>query len=107
MPRVRQDYFTWVMCVQRCSITCWPAPVAERSCYAWKIPMLFVAKTLEALMRPLGIQPPLHPRRMNFYRKSFAFSMDEALQAIGFAPKVDFPAGVAETARWYAEQSII
>lgn len=70
-------------------------------------PMLLVAKALEAGLRPLGIQPPLHPRRMNFYRKSFAFSADEARTILGFQPKVDFETGAEATARWYERQGLL
>ena len=59
-------------------------------------------------MRPFGLQPPpLHPRRMNFYLKSFQFRMDGAREAIDFAPRVDFPTGAARTAEWYREKAII
>jgi nucleoside-diphosphate-sugar epimerase len=70
-------------------------------------PMMLVANTMQAVLRPLGIQPPLHPRRMNFYRKSFAFSMDEARTVLGFEPKTDFRTGAAQTARWYEAQGIL
>ena len=69
-------------------------------------PVMFVARTLERVLRPLGIQPPLHPRRMNFYLKSFSFKMPGTVEALGCTPKVDFPAGAAATARWYAEQGL-
>jgi len=69
-------------------------------------PMLFVATVMQGLLRPLGIQPPLHPRRMNFYRKSFHFSMPEA-RALGYAPQVDFRTGAERTARWYAENGLL
>jgi nucleoside-diphosphate-sugar epimerase len=66
-------------------------------------PLLGVAILLEALLRPLGIQPPLHRRRMDFFRKSFSFSTKKAESLLGFQPKVSFKDGVAATARWYEE----
>ncbi|HXV77692.1 MAG TPA: NAD-dependent epimerase/dehydratase family protein [Candidatus Polarisedimenticolaceae bacterium] len=70
-------------------------------------PVMLAARLAEALLRPFGIQPPIHPRRMNFYRKSFAFGMTAAREAIGFAPKVDLRTGLAATKRWYVEQRIL
>jgi nucleoside-diphosphate-sugar epimerase len=70
-------------------------------------PMLLVAKALETVLRPLGIQPPLHPRRMNFYRKSFAFSSNEAQSILGFHPRVGFENGAEATARWYEQQRLL
>lgn len=76
----------------------------------WRIPMtpmLLAARATEGILRPLGVQPPLHPRRMNFYRKSFSFSMEEARDAIGFSPRVGLEEGVRATARWYAEENLL
>jgi nucleoside-diphosphate-sugar epimerase len=70
-------------------------------------PMLVAANLCEGLLRPLGIQPPLHPRRMNFYRKSFEFSLDQAARAIGYTPRVAFEQGAASTAQWYRAQSLL
>jgi nucleoside-diphosphate-sugar epimerase len=71
------------------------------------VPVMLVATLMQAVCRPLGIQPPLHPRRINFYRKSFDFSMKETREALGFQPRVDFEKGAAQTARWYREQGIL
>jgi nucleoside-diphosphate-sugar epimerase len=70
-------------------------------------PMLLAAKICEGTLRPLGIQPPLHPRRMNFYRKSFEFSMEQATDAIGYAPRVAFEEGAQRTADWYRQQRLL
>jgi len=70
-------------------------------------PVMLVARLMHAVFRPLGIQPPLHPRRMNFYLKSFSFSTEKAREALGFFPRIDFETGAAQTARWYREQGIL
>jgi dihydroflavonol-4-reductase len=62
---------------------------------------------LEGTLRPLGVQPPLHRRRMDFFRKSFCFTMAEAHEAIGYAPSVDLGSGMAATARWYLERGFL
>jgi hypothetical protein len=64
-------------------------------------PFTALAFLLELLLRPIGIQPPLHRRRMDFFRKSFSFSTTKALDLIGFSPRYGFKQGAAETARWY------
>lgn len=64
---------------------------------------LFVAAILEGTLRPLGIQPPIHRRRMDFFRKSFSFSPDKAKKVLGFSPKVPFRDGVLRTAAWYRD----
>lgn len=70
-------------------------------------PLLGTAMLLETILGPLGIQPPLHRRRMDFFRKSFAFAMTEAREALDYSPRFDFPMGVAATARWYLEKGLL
>lgn len=66
-------------------------------------PFLATALLLERTLRPLGIQPPLHRRRMDFFRKSLWFSTERAKVDLGFVPGTDFRRGAALTAAWYAE----
>ena len=66
-------------------------------------PFLATAALLETTMRPLGIQPPLHRRRMDFFRKSFRLDGSKAVSLLGFAPLVGFVEGAQRTARWYQE----
>jgi nucleoside-diphosphate-sugar epimerase len=70
----------------------------------WHAPLwlfMAVAAALEKLLRPLGIQPPLHRRRMDFFRKSFAFSSGKAEAELGFRPAVGLEEGIRRTADWY------
>jgi len=71
------------------------------------LPFLMLATVTETLCRPIGIQPPLHRRRMDFFRKSFLFSQEQSKRVLGFAPRVSFKEGVAETAKWYRAMGYI
>ena len=62
---------------------------------------MILAGMLETGLRPLGIQPPLHRRRMDFFKKSFTLSHAKASNLLGFIPKFSFTEGVKETATWY------
>jgi nucleoside-diphosphate-sugar epimerase len=64
-------------------------------------PVLGVAMLLEKSCRPLGVQPPLHRRRMDFFRKSFMFSYEKAASILKFSPRWSFKEGVEETEKWY------
>jgi dihydroflavonol-4-reductase len=64
-------------------------------------PFVTAATVLEAMLRPLRIQAPLHPRRLDFFRKSFVLSTAAADALLGFRADTDFGAGAVETARWY------
>jgi dihydroflavonol-4-reductase len=76
----------------------------------WHAPMwpfLAAAVTFEKTFSPLGIQPPLHRRRLDFFRKSFVFSTAKASRVLGFKASVPFAAGAVETANWYREQGLL
>jgi nucleoside-diphosphate-sugar epimerase len=64
-------------------------------------PFLAAAVVFEGTCRPLGIQPPLHRRRLDFFRKSFVFSTQKAERLLGFVPQVSFAEGARDTAAWY------
>lgn len=68
---------------------------------------MLVAIVLETLLKPLGIQPPLHRRRMDFFRKSFYFSRDKVIERLGFTPKTDFDDGAKQTAEWYRKNKLL
>jgi dihydroflavonol-4-reductase len=70
-------------------------------------PLLAVAMVLESTLGRLGVQPPLHRRRMNFFIKSFRFTGDTARELIGYAPRVPFAEGAARTAAWYRERGLL
>ena len=70
-------------------------------------PMLLASVVLEKTLRPLKIQPPLHTRRLDFFRKNLAFSDAKLGSVLGFKPAVTFARGARETARWYREQGLM
>ncbi|MEO1393547.1 MAG: NAD(P)-dependent oxidoreductase [Cyanobacteria bacterium J06634_5] len=70
-------------------------------------PFLVVAVAMETTLSPLGIQPPIHRRRMDFFRKSFLFSLDKSSNVLGFNPKTGFTQGAQQTAQWYKENELL
>ncbi len=66
---------------------------------AW--PLQLAGAVCEALWVPLGIEPPLHRRRVDFWTKSRAFSIEKARRVLGYAPKVDLVEGLARTSSAY------
>jgi nucleoside-diphosphate-sugar epimerase/2-polyprenyl-3-methyl-5-hydroxy-6-metoxy-1,4-benzoquinol methylase len=70
-------------------------------------PFMVLATMMETTLRPLGIQPLLHRRRMDFFRKSYHFSSDKINKKLGFTSKTSFAEGVAKTARWYKHTGML
>ena len=66
-------------------------------------PTQWAGDVVVALCVPLGLEPPLHRRRVDFWTKSRAFTIEKARRLLGYAPKVDIAEGVARTAAWYRE----
>ena len=61
----------------------------------------------EAVCVPLGVEPPLYRRRVDFFTKNRAFDIARARRELGFAPAVDLVEGVRRTADWYRRQGLL
>lgn len=70
-------------------------------------PFDLAAIFFETTMKPLGLRPPLHRRRLDFFRKSFRFSTLKADRLLGFRSAVRFQEGARRTAAWYREQGLL
>jgi dihydroflavonol-4-reductase len=57
----------------------------------------------EAICAPLGLEPPIYRRRVDFFTKSRAFDITRARTEIGFAPRVGLREGIQRTLNWYRE----
>ena len=64
-------------------------------------PFWLAAVSLEKTLAPLGVPPPWHRRRLDFFVKRFYFSLEKARQVLGFEPGMRFSRGAHETAGWY------
>jgi nucleoside-diphosphate-sugar epimerase len=73
----------------------------KRVLHAPMWPFVLAALVFESTFRPLGLKPPLHRRRLDFFRKSFSFANAKAEQILGFRPQVGFREGARNTAAWY------
>lgn len=55
----------------------------------------------EAACAPLGVEPPIYRRRVDFFTKSRAFDISRARSELGFAPQVSLRDGITRTLEWY------
>jgi len=77
---------------------------------SWHLPMwpfLWLAWIMEQTLGRVGIQPPLHRRRLDFFRKSFVFRCEKAAEVLGFVPKISFKNGAKQTAEWYQSRGLL
>ncbi len=56
---------------------------------------------------PLGIEPPIYRRRVDFYTKSRAFDTTRARTELGFAPQIDLEEGIRRTAASYRREGLL
>ena len=67
-------------------------------------PMYAAAVVCEGIFRPLGIEPPLYRRRLDFFLKHRAFKIDKARNELGWKPEVDLEQGIRQTLDYYRSQ---
>jgi dihydroflavonol-4-reductase len=65
------------------------------------------AVACEMLCVPFGIEPPLHRRRVRFYRNNRAFDISKARKMLGYAPQVSLEDGMRRTVSWYRENGYL
>ena len=66
-------------------------------------PVWIAGAACEALCAPLGIEPPLYRRRVDFFTKSRAFDITRARHELGYAPRVGLREGITRTLNWYRD----
>jgi dihydroflavonol-4-reductase len=64
-------------------------------------PIMAAAVACEWICKPLRIEPLIYPRRLDFFVKDRAFSIEKAQRELGYLPKVDLDQGLRQTFEWY------
>jgi nucleoside-diphosphate-sugar epimerase len=70
-------------------------------------PVWLAGAVCEAVCVPLGVEPPLFRRRVDFYRKSRAFDTTRARRELGYNPTIDLSTGIRRTAEWYRSAGLL
>ena len=70
-------------------------------------PFWIAGALCEGVCVPVGIEPPLYRRRVDFYTKSRAFDIARARHELAYEPKVGLREGIQRTLRWYRQQGWI
>jgi nucleoside-diphosphate-sugar epimerase len=76
-------------------------PTPTRHLPVW--PFSAAGAVCEAICGPLGIEPPLYRRRVDFFTKSRAFDITRARMEMGYAPQVSLREGIRRTLDWYRQ----
>jgi len=64
-------------------------------------PFQLAGSLCEAICVPLGVEPPIYRRRVDFFTKSRAFTIAKAQRLLGYQPQVPLEEGLRRTLKWY------
>lgn len=80
-------------------------PVPRWSVPVW--PVYLAGALCELACRPLGIDPPLHRRRVGFFTHHREFDITRARKVLGYQPLVVARDGIGRTLDWYVGQGLL
>ncbi|HEX5716524.1 MAG TPA: NAD-dependent epimerase/dehydratase family protein [Thermoanaerobaculia bacterium] len=70
-------------------------------------PVVVAGHIVEKACKPFGINPPIFPRRVDWYRQNRAFRIDKARKDLGYQPGVGIDEGLRRTAEWYRREGLL
>ena len=71
------------------------------------MPVYWAGYVCELICKPLGIDPPLYRRRVDFFRKDRSFDTSKARQQLSFVPKTKLKQAIKLTADWYKKNGYL
>ncbi|HEX3244886.1 MAG TPA: NAD-dependent epimerase/dehydratase family protein [Chloroflexota bacterium] len=71
------------------------------------LPVVAVGHVVEKLCKPLGVTPPIFPRRVDWYRQNRAFDIGRAQRELGYRPLIELEEGLRRAGIWYREMGYL
>jgi len=71
------------------------------------LPVFWASIICDKLCKLINVSPPLYPRRVEFFSKDRAFSIDKAKRMLGYQPKISLREGLRQTADWYRDNGYL
>jgi len=70
-------------------------------------PFQLAGSICEKICIPLGIEPPIYRRRVDFFTKSRSFDISKAKAKLGYQPQFGLERGLRLTAESYQEKGLL
>jgi nucleoside-diphosphate-sugar epimerase len=70
-------------------------------------PVVALGHVVEKICKPLGVVPPIFPRRVDWYRQNRAFDIGRAKRELGYLPRVQLDDGLRRTGAWYRQMGYL
>jgi 2-alkyl-3-oxoalkanoate reductase len=71
------------------------------------VPVMVLGHIVEKACRPLGVVPPIFPRRVDWFRQNRAFDISRARSELGYRPRVHLDEGLRRTGAWYRKMGYL
>lgn len=71
------------------------------------LPVVIAGYICEKVCKPFGINPPIFPRRVDWFRQVRAFRIDKAKRDLGYRPRVGLDEGLRRTGEWYKREGYL
>jgi len=97
-------YTTLNVLVEKVAAACGVDPPRLRVPFA---PVYWASVVCDRVCKVIGVNPPLYPRRTEFFHLDRAFSIDKARRLLGYEPRYDLDEGLKRTADWYREEGLL
>ena len=70
-------------------------------------PLVVLGHVTEKVCKPFGIEPPIFPRRVDWFRLDRAFDIGKAARELGYRPKVALDEGLRRAYDWYRAEGLL
>ena len=70
-------------------------------------PVYCVARACEIAFKPFPAEPPLFPRRVDWFIQNRSFDIAAAKRDLGYIPKIGLEEGLSTTGKWYQQEGLI
>jgi nucleoside-diphosphate-sugar epimerase len=70
-------------------------------------PVIALGHVTESICKPFGIEPPIFPRRVDWFRLDRAFDISKAKRDLGYQPKIDLDEGLRRAYEWYRSEGLL
>jgi len=71
------------------------------------LPLIIAGHLCEKACKPFGVNPPIFPRRVDWFRQVRAFRVDKAQRELGYRPAIGIDEGLRRTGDWYKENGYL
>ncbi len=99
-----QEYFPIRVLVEKVA-SAMEIPIAVPTYPLW--PLIVAGHVCEKACKPFGVNPPIFPRRVDWFRQVRAFKIDKARRDLSYEPRVGIDEGLKRTGRWYRENGYL